>query len=95
MRLKLEAETWQIGDALAADPGGFGTVRRASGASCADAGAEVVPKAPGAGRELLIGRDLRGLRAEGGIPVIDVGGAGASFGLVIPRPEGCPRAPMA
>lgn len=87
MRLRLEAGTWQIGEALAADPGGFGAVRRASGASCADAVAKFVPKAPGADRELLIGRDLRGLSDEVVIPVIDVGETADSFVLVMPRAE--------
>ncbi|MGL4745247.1 MAG: hypothetical protein ACRCXL_12780 [Dermatophilaceae bacterium] len=58
MMVRLEKDEWEIGDQLAADPGGFGSVRHASGAMCQDAVAKLVPKEPGANRELRSARTL-------------------------------------
>jgi eukaryotic-like serine/threonine-protein kinase len=73
---------WVLGARL--DGGGFGQVYAAKSAEYESAAAKLVPKAPGAERELLLS-DLHGVRNI--VPVIDQGETDDNWVLVMPRAE--------
>jgi hypothetical protein len=73
---------WQIGDALAS--GGFGRVYEAQADDGSPAVVKLVPKEPGAARELLF-EPISGLPHI--IPVLDSGEWGDFYALVMPRAE--------
>lgn len=81
VRLKLGQE-WTLGKRI--DGGGFGEVYAATSPDCASAVAKMVPKAPGAQRELLFA-DLGDARNV--VPIIDSGETKDSWVLVMPRAE--------
>jgi eukaryotic-like serine/threonine-protein kinase len=81
VRLQLKQE-WILGRRIGG--GGFGQVYAAKSAAGEDAVAKLVPKAPGAERELLF-VDLGGVRNV--IPVIDSGETDDAWVIVMPRAE--------
>lgn len=70
---------WELGEQL--DSGGFGKVFAATGPNGEEAAVKLVPKAPGAGRELLF-VELKGARNV--VPVIDRGETDDAWALVMP-----------
>jgi eukaryotic-like serine/threonine-protein kinase len=80
-RLKFRRE-WILGDRIAG--GGFGQVYAAKSAGGETAVVKLVPKAPGAARELLF-VDLDGARNV--VPIIDSGETIDNWGIVMPRAE--------
>ncbi|MEU9979425.1 serine/threonine-protein kinase [Streptomyces sp. NPDC051014] len=80
LRVPLKRE-WFLGDPIG-DPGGFGAVYEARAADGTKAAAKLVPKRPGADRELLF-TDLPGVRNV--VPVIDSGEYDGHWVLVMPR----------
>ncbi|MQS17647.1 serine/threonine protein kinase [Streptomyces kaniharaensis] len=87
MRLELNQE-WVVGDPIG-DPGGFGAVYEARSSSGEHAAVKLVPKRPGADREMLF-TDLEGVRNV--VPVIDSGEHEDHWVLVMPRAEKSLRA---
>lgn len=81
MRLQLGQE-WILGELI--DGGGFGKVYAAKSAGHESAVAKLVPKAPGAEREMLF-VDLG--KARNIVPIIDSGETEDSWALVMPRAE--------
>ena len=81
MKLQSGVE-WVLGERL--DEGGFGQVYAAKSAEYESAVAKLVPKAPGAERELLFA-DLQNIRNV--VPIIDQGETEDSWVLVMPRAE--------
>lgn len=81
MKLKLRRE-WQLGERIGA--GGFGCVFEAVGDNGSPAVAKLVPKAPGAEREVLFA-DLVGIRNI--VPIIDSGETEDSWVIVMPRAD--------
>src|SRR5665213_405142 len=81
VRIKLKRE-WVLGDQIGA--GGFGQVFAAKSGDDETAVVKLIPKAPGADRELLF-VDLTGIRNV--VPIIDRGDAGANWAIVMPRAE--------
>jgi serine/threonine-protein kinase len=81
MKLQSGAE-WVLGERL--DGGGFGQVYAAKSAELESAVAKLVPKAPGAERELLFA-DLQNVCNV--VPIIDQGETEDSWVLVMPRAE--------
>lgn len=81
MRLKLGRE-WILGKRIGA--GGFGKVYAANNSELGSAVAKLVPKVPGAERELLFA-DLTGARNV--VPIIDSGETKDSWVLVMPRAD--------
>jgi serine/threonine protein kinase len=81
MRLRLRQD-WEIGDRIGR--GGFGKVYLAESATGIQAVVKLVPKAPGAQRELLF-VDLGNTRHI--VPIIDSGETENSWALVMPRAE--------
>ena len=79
--IKLNQE-WKVGDQIGA--GGFGRVFAAENAAGTRAVVKLVPKAPGADRELLF-ENLKGI--QGVIPIIDSGEDEKHWILVMPRAE--------
>jgi eukaryotic-like serine/threonine-protein kinase len=73
---------WVFGEQI--DDGGFGRVYAAKCADYDNAAAKVVPKTPGAEREMLFA-DLTGVRNI--IPIIDRGESDDSYVLIMPRAE--------
>lgn len=71
---------WQIGNPLAS--GGFASVYEAKADDGADAVVKLVPKAPGASRELLF-EELSGLPNV--IPILDTGEWNDNYVIVMPR----------
>jgi serine/threonine-protein kinase len=80
-RIKL-ARTWTLGDRIG--EGGFGRVFAAESSDDESAVVKLVPKAPGADRELLFVK-LDGARNV--VPIIDSGEADDSWAIVMPRAE--------
>jgi hypothetical protein len=81
MRLQL-GQTWMLGERIGG--GGFGAVHIAESADQASAVAKLVPKAPGAERELLF-VELAGVRNV--VPIIDSGETEEHWVLVMPRAD--------
>lgn len=73
---------WTLGSQF--DQGGFGRVFEAIGDDGRIAAAKLIPKAPGADRELLF-EDLTGVRHV--VPIIDAGELGDHWVIVMPRAE--------
>jgi eukaryotic-like serine/threonine-protein kinase len=82
VRLHLDRREWLIGEPLG--EGGFGQVCAAESAAGEPAAVKLIPKAPGAERELLF-EDLAGARNV--VPIIDRGETEDSWVLVMPRAE--------
>jgi serine/threonine-protein kinase len=80
-RLQLGQE-WTLGEQIGG--GGFGQVYAAKSAEHESAVVKLVPKAPGAEREMLFA-DLTGVRNV--VPIIDQGETEDSWALVMPRAE--------
>lgn len=76
------ARRWKIGERLGS--GGFGTVYRAAGEDGTQAAAKLVPKVPGADREMLFA-ELGGVRNV--VPIIDSGETEEAWVLVMPLAE--------
>lgn len=87
MRVPLRQE-WILGDPIG-DTGGFGVVYEAQSGDSESAAAKLVPKRPGADRELLFA-DLQGVRNV--VPVIDSGEYDDQWVLVMPRAKKSLRA---
>ena len=85
-KLKLTRE-WKLGQQIGG--GGFGKVYEATSSNHDHAVAKLVPKAPGAQRELLF-VDLNGARNV--VPIIDSGETQDSWVLIMPRAEKSLRA---
>lgn len=81
LRLKLERE-WTLGERVGG--GGFGEVYAATSSDCDSAVAKMVPKAPGAQRELLF-IDLEDVRNV--VPIIDSGETDDWWVLIMPRAD--------
>jgi eukaryotic-like serine/threonine-protein kinase len=79
--IKLKQE-WTVGARIGS--GGFGQVFAAENKDGLDAAVKLVPKAPGANRELLF-VDLKDVR--GVVPIIDSGEDSDHWVLVMPRAE--------
>jgi serine/threonine-protein kinase len=82
VRLHLERQEWLVGEQLGG--GGFGQVYGAKSTAGDTAAVKLVPKAPGAERELLF-VDLADARNV--VPIIDRGETEDSWVLVMPRAE--------
>jgi eukaryotic-like serine/threonine-protein kinase len=80
VRLRLERQEWLVGELLGG--GGFGQVYAAESASGDTGALKLVPKAPGAQRELLF-EDLAGARNI--VPIIDLGETADYWVIVMPR----------
>ncbi|MFF5435447.1 serine/threonine-protein kinase [Streptomyces griseofuscus] len=80
VRVQLKQE-WILGDPIG-DPGGFGAVYEAQSADVTEAAAKLVPKRPGAEREMLFTElpDVRNV-----VPIIDSGEHDDHWVLVMPR----------
>lgn len=85
MEIQLKNGTWQVGQPLAG--GGYGTVCEATSADGQPAVAKLVPKAPGAERELLFGDALTAAKLENVVPILDQGETADAWVLVMPRAE--------
>lgn len=83
--LKLEGGTWIVSGEL--KRGGFGVVYLVTDADGIEAAAKLVPKDPGAQRELLLGTAMKAARYRRVIPVLDHGEHDNSLVLVMPRAE--------
>ena len=83
-KVKLTYE-WILGDNIGS--GGYGMVYAARSPFCECAVAKIIPKSPGANRELLFisNNDLDSVRNV--IPVIDIGETDSDFVLIMPRAE--------
>jgi serine/threonine-protein kinase len=83
MALKLHlSRDWQLAERI--DAGGFGQVFAAKSSDGEQGVVKLVPKAPGADRELLF-VELKGVRNI--VPIIDRGDAGDNWAIVMPRAE--------
>ncbi|WP_330275149.1 serine/threonine protein kinase [Lentzea sp. NBC_00516] len=82
MRVSCKNSTWQLSDLIGG--GGYGQVLEAQSDSGIDGAAKLVPKEPGAERELLFA-DLKGVRNV--VPIIDDGETDDAWVLVMPRAE--------
>lgn len=80
--LDLEHSKWTLGAALAA--GGFGKVFEATNEVGESAVAKLIPKAPGAARELLF-EELSG--RPNVVPILDTGETESDYVLVMPRAD--------
>lgn len=78
------SKSWQIGERLDGDKGGFGQVFFAKGGDGMDVVAKFVPKEPGANRELLF-VDLKDVRNI--VPILDSGETDSEYVLIMPRAE--------
>lgn len=76
-------EVWELGEPLDADKGGFGHVLEARSQAGMPAVVKLIPKAPGADRELLF--DGTGKRNV--VPILDSGEYGEYLAIVMPRAE--------
>lgn len=85
MEIQLKNGTWQVGQPLAG--GGYGTVYEATSADGQPAVAKLVPKVPGAERELLFGDALTAAKFEYVVPILDQGETADAWVLVMPRAE--------
>ncbi|MFC1428612.1 serine/threonine-protein kinase [Streptacidiphilus sp. N1-12] len=76
-------QEWELGEPLDADTGGFGRVYHVRSAAGEPAVAKLIPKKPGADRELLF--DGAGKRNV--VPILDSGEHGDSWVIVMPRAD--------
>lgn len=83
MEVQGRRHTWTLGERIG--DGGFGHVYAAKSAEVESAVAKLVPKLPGAERELLFADDLTGVRNV--VPIIDRGETEDAWVLVMPRAE--------
>jgi hypothetical protein len=81
--VKLNNSEWTLGKRIG-DPSGFGQVYEAVGGDGAVGVVKLVPKEPGADRELLF-EDLAGIPNV--VPVIDSGESGKYWALAMPRAD--------
>lgn len=81
--IKLGKHTWTLGRRLGG--GGFGTVYAARNEVGDEAALKLIPKFPGAERELQIAADLAGVPNV--MPVIEVGETGRELVIVMPMAE--------
>ncbi|WP_433474166.1 protein kinase domain-containing protein [Spirillospora sp. CA-142024] len=82
MKVQLRGHEWELGAPIG--QGGFGKVVEARSTGSTDAAAKLVPKTPGAERELLF-VDLAGIPNV--VPIIDSGDTDEYWVLVMPRAE--------
>lgn len=82
MRVTCKNGVWELGDRIGG--GGYGQVLEARSESGINGAAKLVPKEPGAERELLFA-ELGGVRNV--VPIIDDGETGDAWVLVMPRAE--------
>lgn len=82
MDVTIDGRTWVLSDSIGS--GGFGRVYIAS-CEGEEAVIKLVPKDPGAQRELLLAGDLSGVPNV--VPVYRVGDAGDSWSILMPRAE--------
>lgn len=87
-RIKLAKKTWELG-ARIGDPSGFGKVYEATADDGEIGVVKLVPKEPGAERELLF-EELSGVPNV--VPIIETGDTNDSWVLVMPRAERSVRA---
>lgn len=85
MDVRLERQMWRIGDRLGG--GGFGQVYEAQGPDGVDRVAKLVPKEPGAERELLFGDALNAAASPNVVPVVDRGETDDAWVIIMPRAE--------
>ena len=81
-RVRLQDRAWILGQEVGS--GGFGRVVEATANGMGECVAKLVPKDPGAGRELLF-VELTGVRNV--VPIVDSGETGNEWILVMPRAE--------
>jgi hypothetical protein len=80
-KLRLKRE-WELGDPLG-EPGGFGRVFEARSADGEPAVAKLIPKNPGAERELSFSGDGK----RNVVPIIDSGEHGDEWAIIMPRAD--------
>lgn len=82
MRVQLKDGVWLLGDRIG--DGGYGRVLEARGDAGQAAVAKLVPKEPGAERELLFANldDVRNV-----VPIIDSGETDSDWVLIMPRAD--------
>lgn len=73
MDLALEKQTWTVLGPIHADPGSFGQVFEVRSGEGEVAVAKLVPKSPGAEREILIGDSIRAAQFQNVVPILDSG----------------------
>ncbi|MBR7838597.1 serine/threonine protein kinase [Actinospica durhamensis] len=76
-------KVWELGDALDSDTGGFGRVFQANSPDGVPVVVKLIPKAPGAERELL----FDGFGKRNVVPILDSGEHGQFWAIVMPRAE--------
>jgi serine/threonine-protein kinase len=82
MAIRYAHQQWKLGAKIS--KGGFGSVFEAVGHDGTKAAVKVIPKEPGAGRELLF-EELSGL--DNVIPILDSGESDSDYHIVMPRAE--------
>lgn len=88
MKISLQQDEWIIGQPLTdADASGFATVYEATNASGNPFVAKLVPKEPGAKREILINDYLETANSINVIPVVDNGEHEDSWVLIMPKAD--------
>ena len=87
MHFALDRMNWEILGPLEADGSGFGRLFEVQGASGEIGVAKVVPKAPGAERELLLGDSIAAANLKHAIPILDTGEHEDNWVLVMPRAD--------
>ncbi len=87
MQMQLDGGTWVIGSRLADGEGGFGQVFDVVNAEGVAAVAKLVPKDPGAERELLFGDSLAAAEYRNVVPVLDKGEHLDHWVLVMPKAD--------
>jgi len=87
MDLLLQKGTWSVGSRLPSGDGGFGQVFDVLGADSGTAVAKLVPKEPGAERELLFGDSLTAAQYRNVIPVLDSGEHLDQWVIVMPKAD--------
>lgn len=88
MKIRLKQDEWTIGEPLAdADASGFATVYEATDTSGNQFVAKLVPKEPGAEREILINDSLDAAKSINVIPVVDNGEHERYWVLIMPRAD--------
>ena len=87
VELALENQIWTVAGPLDADASGFGRVLEVLSPEGESAVAKLVPKRPGAERELLIGDSVAASKYLNVVPIVDTGEHGDSWVLVMPRAD--------